>query len=71
LAAHWASLVQAWQVNVVVVSQIGKLPLQSPLSAQPTHWPALLVPLVLDMQTGVSPVQAFAPASSQAAHAFW
>jgi len=37
LAAHWASLVQAWQVNVVVVSQIGEVPEQSPLSAQPTH----------------------------------
>jgi hypothetical protein len=58
-------------VNVVVVSQIGKLPLQSPLSAQPTHWPALLVPLVLDIQTGVVPVQTFAPAFSQATQSFW
>jgi hypothetical protein len=71
LAAHWASLVQAWQVKVVVVSQIGEVPEQSPLSAQPTHWPALLVPLVLDIQTGVVPVQAFVPAFSQATQSFW
>jgi hypothetical protein len=58
-------------VKVVVVSQIGVVPVQSLLSAQPTHWPALVVVLVLGMHTDVAPVHAFVPAFSQATHVFW
>ena len=78
---HWLSLVHAWQVYVVVL-QMGVLPEQSvlPLSAlQPTHWPALELPLALGTHTNlpVAPLPAsttlpaqLAPGASQATHWF-
>jgi hypothetical protein len=58
LAAHSLSLVQAPQVKVRVVSQIGVEPEQSALLKQPTHWPALGLALALGTQNGTLALQA-------------